>query len=64
MFFLPDLHPDSYTTPQVNFEGTDAEPPNTEENSINPLLPSHRDAERNFHTAEMIRDLGYTYPDD
>jgi tyrosinase len=58
------LHPDTYVTSQTNFEGTYAEPPDTNETADSPLFPFHRDEEGNFHTANTVRypgDLGYTY---
>ena len=60
------IYPDSYTTSQVNAEGTFTDAPGAIEDSDTSLTPFHSDAGNTLYTsttARYTRAFGYTYPE-
>ena len=60
------IHPDSFTTPQIDYNGTYTERPGTVETINNPLTPFYSDNDGTFFTsatARYTRRFGYTYPE-
>ncbi|KAK4690189.1 hypothetical protein P7C71_g6534, partial [Lecanoromycetidae sp. Uapishka_2] len=60
------IHPDSYTTPEVNTVGTQTIAPGTIDDINSPLTPFHSDNAGTLYTSATVRStrtFGYTYPE-